>query len=50
MFVIGVSGSRKSSFVQAGLLPVLKDYYHEQVKWGVFRHSRSTLAALADAL
>ena len=50
-FVTGASGSGKSSFVQAGVLPALEKHYAAlSVKWAVFRPSRDPLAALADAL
>jgi WD40 repeat protein len=51
LFVTGASGSGKSSFVQAGVLPALKEWYSKQnLEWAVFRPSRDPLAALADAL
>ena len=51
LFVTGASGSGKSSFVQAGVLPALEKHYAAlSVKWAVFRPSRDPLAALADAL
>ena len=50
LFVTGASGSGKSSFVQAGVLPALEKHYAAlSVKWAVFRPSRDPLAALADA-
>ncbi len=51
LFVTGASGSGKSSFVQAGVLPALEKHYAAlSVKWAVFRPSRDPLSALADAL
>ena len=51
LFITGASGSGKSSFVQAGVLPALEKHYAAlSVKWAVFRPSRDPLAALADAL
>ena len=51
LFVTGASGSGKSSFVQAGVLPALEKHYAAlSVKWAVFRPSRDPLTALADAL
>ncbi|CAG0936429.1 hypothetical protein TFLX_05302 [Thermoflexales bacterium] len=48
LFVTGASGSGKSSFVQAGVLPALEKHFAAlNVKWVVFRPSRD---ALADAL
>ncbi len=52
-FITGTSGSGKSSFAQAGLLPTLETYYQQRnqiVRWAVFRPSRQPLANLADAL
>ncbi len=50
LFITGASGSGKSSFVQAGVLPALEKHYAAlSVKWAVFRPSRDPLAALADA-
>jgi hypothetical protein len=41
LFVTGASGSGKSSFVQAGVLPALEKHYAAlSVKWAVFRPSR----------
>src|SRR5512136_729549 len=51
IFVTGASGSGKSSFVQAGVLPAVEKHYAAlSVKWAVFRPSRDPLAALSDAL
>ncbi len=53
LFVTGASGSGKSSFAQAGILPVLESYYRQQgftTKWAVFRPGEKPLAGLAGAL
>lgn len=52
-FITGASGSGKSSFAQAGLLPALESYYlaqNIQVLWTVTRPSSLPLAMLTDAL
>ena len=53
LFITGASGSGKSSFAQAGLLPALKTHYqrrNQPAPLAVFRPSRQPLANLADAL
>lgn len=51
LFVTGASGSGKSSFAQAGLVPALEAHYATlTVKHAVFRPGREPLAALSDAL
>jgi WD40 repeat protein len=51
MFVTGASGSGKSSFAQAGLIPALEAHYAGlDVKHGMFRPSRDPIAGLRDAL
>lgn len=52
-FITGASGSGKSSFAQAGLLPALEAHYTargRKARWAVFRPGASPLPALADAL
>ena len=53
LFVTGASGSGKSSFVQASLLPALINYYEragKRVKFEVFRPSRNPKTRLNKAL
>jgi WD40 repeat protein len=53
LFVTGASGSGKSSFAQAGLLPALEAYYDRRrlrVARAIFHPSRRPLDMLADAL
>lgn len=51
LFVTGASGSGKSSFAQAGLIPALQEFYQKfKVEFAVMRPASEPLAALADAL
>jgi len=53
LFITGTSGSGKSSFAQAGLLPALEAHYqarHKEVRLAVIRPGSHPLAALADVL
>ena len=51
LFVTGASGSGKSSFVQAGVVPALEQYYaHKTVRGHLIRPSRYPVALLRDAL
>ena len=53
LFITGASGSGKSSFAQAGLVPALEEYYqqrHFSVQFAVFRPTVHPVAMLKDAL
>jgi hypothetical protein len=52
-FITGASGSGKSSFVQAGLIPAIENHYltrNKQVRFAVIRPSANPAANLIDAL
>jgi WD40 repeat protein len=53
VFFTGASGSGKSSFVQAGVVPALESWYADHrrtTRWTVVRPGRHPLAALGSAL
>lgn len=53
LFITGASGSGKSSFAQAALLPLLESHYaayHKTVRHAIFRPSSQPMVMLADAL
>src|SRR5579859_542369 len=53
LFITGASGSGKSSFAQASVLPALEAYYAQrvaQVQHAILRPGRHPMAALQDAL
>ncbi len=53
LFITGASGSGKSSFAQAGLLPALEAHYAQRdqpVRHAVFRPGAHPMAALDDTL
>jgi Novel STAND NTPase 1 len=50
VFVTGASGSGKSSFVQAGLLPALEGFYGERLRWAIARPGRHPMLAIARAI
>lgn len=51
LFITGASGSGKSSFAQAGLIPALEDFYKEfKPKFAIMRPAGNPLDALNDAL
>ena len=53
LFILGASGSGKSSFAQAGVAPALEAFYaqrHQQMRLAVFHPAAHPLAMLTDAL
>jgi hypothetical protein len=53
LFITGASGSGKSSFAQAALLPLLENHYaayQKAVRHAIFRPSSQPMVMLADAL
>jgi WD40 repeat protein len=53
LFITGASGSGKSSFAQAGLIPQLESHYtayQKTVRHAIFRPSSQPMVMLADAL
>ena len=50
VFVTGASGSGKSSFVQAGVVPALEGAYGTRLRWAVARPGRHPMLAINRAL